>query len=171
MLYNVAQLLKEGVGASRRYAVDETVEYPGEHWGVLHPTGGVSLLRTHWGILVQGTARVTLTEECGRCLTGYSQELEAEIEEEFLPVIDVVTGSPLATPNGEEAFFINEHHLLDITEVLRQAIVVARPLQPLCREQCAGLCPECGQDRNVARCRCEGENGDPRWARLKELLV
>lgn len=171
MLYNVAQLLKEGVGAYRRYAVDETVEYPDEHWGVLHPTGSVSLLRTPRGILVQGTVRVVFAEECGRCLMGYSQELEAEIEEEFLPVIDVVSGSPLAVPKGEEALLINEHHLLDLAEVLRQAIVTARPLQPLCREQCAGLCPECGQDRNVARCRCEGKNGDPRWARLKELLA
>lgn len=171
MLYNVAQLLKEGVGSFRRYAVDEAVEYPAEDWGTLHPTGDVSLLRTPRGILVQATWRVTLPEECGRCLVQYSQELDAEVEEEFLPVIDVVTGSPLAVPRDEEASLINEQHLLDLSEVLRQAIMVARPLQPLCREECAGLCPECGQDRNLAACGCQGEGGDPRWARLKELLA
>jgi uncharacterized protein len=171
MLYNVAQLLKEAVGASRRYEISEVVEFPDEGWGGVRPTGSISMLRTPTGILVQGQLQVALTEQCGRCLEPCQQMLAAEIEEEFWPVADVNTGLVLKVPDGEDIFTINERHLLDLTEALRQAIWVARPLQPLCQPDCKGLCPNCGQDRNQDECRCNIEDTDPRWAALKKLLA
>ena len=171
MLYNVAQMMKEAVGAVRHYSISETVHYPEERWGPLQAEGNVTLLRTPRGILVQAQVQVALTEECGRCVEPYAQELTAEIEEEFLPVTDVVTGLPLPLPRGEEPFTIDEKHLLDLTEALRQGIWVVRPIQPLCRPECAGLCPTCGQDLNQGPCGCAEGPVDPRWEQLKKLLA
>ena len=171
MLYNVAQLLKEPVGSPRRYPVSEEVEFPGEEWGPLRAEGEVSLLRTPRGILVQAGIRTALAEQCGRCLEPYTQEITAEIEEEFLPITDVNTGLPLRLPRDEETFLIDERHLLDLTEALRQAVWVSRPLQCLCRPECPGFCPECGQDLNRGACGCAQAPGDPRWEQLKKLLA
>src|ERR1051325_2266493 len=102
MLYNVAQLLKDPVGSTREYELDEGVEYPAEGWGGVRPVGTIHLLRTPNGILVQGSLRVGLTEQCGRCLEPYQEGLVAEIEEEFWPVADVNTGTPLQVPEGED---------------------------------------------------------------------
>ena len=170
MLYNVAQLLKEGVGATRRYQVSDPVEYPAEGWAKVTPQGTVSLLRTPQGLLVQAKLELSIPEQCGRCLEPFSQALVADIEEEFLPVADVNTGVPLEVPRDEDVFTMDDRHMLDLTEALRQAIILARPMQPLCRPACAGLCPNCGRDLNQGACDCAQAPGDPRWAGLNDLL-
>lgn len=169
MLYNVAQLLKESVGATRRYEVSEPGDYSAEGWGEVRPQGPVSLLRTPQGLLVQAKLEVSIPEQCGRCLEPFSQALVAEIEEEFLPITDVNTGAPLEVPRDEDVFTIDERHMLDLTEALRQAIILARPIQLVCRTDCAGLCPSCGQNLNEGSCDCGGVPTDPRWAALEEI--
>jgi DUF177 domain-containing protein len=169
MLYNVAQLLKESVGATRRYEVSEPAEYPEEGWGEVMPRGTVSLLRTPQGVLVQAQMEVSIPEECGRCLEPFSQQVVAEIEEVFQPITDVNTGAPLALPRDEDVFTIDERHMLDLTEALRQGILVALPIQPLCRPDCAGLCPNCGKNLNEGPCDCAQAPIDPRWAALEEI--
>ncbi len=170
MLYNVSQLLKEPVGASREYQLSEAVDYSSEGWGTIHPEGPVSMLRTPRGILVSADVRVVVPQQCGRCLESYAQPIEAEIEEEFFPVTDVNTGLPLEVPWQDEPYTIDQNHVLDLTEPLRQAIVLATPIQLLCRADCAGLCPECGQNLNIGSCSCRQERVDPRWEALRGLL-
>jgi len=170
MRYNVAQLLKENVGSTRRYPVEEAVEYPAEGWGAVQSKGMVSFLRTPRGVLVQARVEIEIQEECGRCLEPYRQPLGAEIEEEFFPRTDVNTGAPLEVPKDEDLFTIDEKHLLDLTEALRQAIWLARPLKPLCRPNCAGLCPSCGKNLNEGNCQCAPAPVDPRWAQLSDLF-
>lgn len=170
MLYNVAQLLKESVGATRRYEVSEPGDYSAEGWGEVRPQGTVSLLRTPQGLLVQAELEVSIPEQCGRCLEPFSQALVAKIEEEFQPITDVNTGAPLEVPRDEDVFTIDERHVLDLTEALRQAIILARPMQSLCRPDCAGLCPNCGQDLNQGACDCAQAPVDPRWVALNDLL-
>lgn len=169
MLYNVAQLLEETVGATRRYEVSEPADYSGEGWGEVQPRGTVSLLRTPQGLLAQARLEVTIPEECGRCLEPFSQMVVAEIEEEFHPIMDVNTGAPLEAPGDEDVFIIDERHMLDLTEALRQAILVARPIQAVCRPDCAGLCPTCGKNLNEGPCDCSEVPTDPRWAALEEI--
>jgi uncharacterized protein len=171
MLFNVSQLLRETTGSTRRYTVDEGVDIPGETVQVIRFSGSVLLLRTPRSILVEAHLSGNGTGTCARCLQPALVPLELTIEEEFFPTIDPVTGVHLAPPEEPDAFRIDEHHHLDITEAVRQAAVLAEPMQVLCRPDCLGLCPQCGADRNLGACRCPAEPIDERWAALRRLEI
>ena len=72
--------------------------------------------------------------------------------------------------NIENDAFIYESDLLDITEPVRESLLLAVPLQSLCREDCRGLCPVCGADRNEGDCGCDATTVDPRLAALKQFI-
>ena len=72
--------------------------------------------------------------------------------------------------NIENDAFIYESDLLDITEPVRESLLLAVPLQALCREDCRGLCPVCGADRNEGDCGCDTTSVDPRLAALKQFI-
>lgn len=171
MLFNVSQLLRETTGSTRHYTVDEGVDVPGETAQVIRFSGSVLLLRTPRSILVEAHLSGTGTGTCVRCLQPAVVPLDLTIEEEFFPTIDPVTGFHLPEPEEPDAFRIDEQHHLDLTEAVRQAAVLAEPMQVLCRPDCLGLCPQCGADRNLGACRCPAEPVDERWAALRRLEI
>jgi uncharacterized protein len=168
MRYDVASLLREAVGSTRRYAVDEQVivrdEAPRER-----VVGSAILLRTKAGVLVTAQLRTQSHEQCSRCLREAECPLSLSIEEEFLQSVDVLTGAPLPLPDDPVAFRIDTHHTLDLSEAVRQYWATALPMQPLCQPDCRGLCPRCGQDLNQGPCACPSEEYDARWAALANL--
>jgi len=131
--------------------------------------GPVDLLRTDRGILATGELSSSAAGECDRCLRPANYPVVLPIEEEFLPTVDAVTGGTLPSPDEPEASMIDQHHILDLNDVARQMWLVQLPMQVLCREDCAGLCPECGADRNARGCVCELGPIDSRWAALARL--
>lgn len=173
--FNVAQLLKEVTGATRRHTID--IDEPiGELDGavkIVGPlTGQVRLLRTGSNILVTGLLQTAIQKNCGRCLVEFTVPVSLELEEEFYPTIDVVTGTTLSTsPEADEANRIDEQHLLDLWEVVRQGFLLVSDDYLYCRPDCRGLCPYCGQDRNQNPCNCQAELIDPRWAGLQGLKI
>lgn len=171
MQFNVAQLLREPIGSRRFYELDEPDGQFGAEFPRQRVTGQVELLRTRDGILVRAEVTVTAHLECSRCLAGFLLPLRLHIEEEFYPEVDVWTGFPLPLPPGVDptAFRISPRHILDLAEAVRQYATLALPIQPLCREACAGLCPLCGADRNVTACGCQETVIDQRWAALAGL--
>jgi uncharacterized protein len=171
MLFNVSQLLREPTGSTRRYTVDEGVAVPGEPAQVIRFAGSVLLMRTPRGILVWAHLSGNGSGVCVRCLQPAVVPLELTLEEEFFPTIDPVSGFHLPPPEEPDAFRIDEQHHLDITEAVRQAAVLAEPMQVLCRPDCLGLCPGCGADRNLGPCRCPAEPIDERWAALRRLDI
>ena len=171
MLYNVTTLLKELTGAEREYQVEETSLVPWTDGEPPQVVGRVHMLRTQRGLLITAKLSTSDMQECGRCLEEYRQALTLEIEDEFVPVVDVATGLPLPPPEeDDDVFTIGTDHVLDLTEAVRQAILLARPMKPLCTDRCAGLCQECGQNLNQGPCSSHGESVDPRWESLKKLL-
>jgi len=170
MQFNVAQLLRQATGATRHYEVDEPSEIADPNLSLIGPTRGqVSFLRTQRGILVTAQLTQTVRVECVRCLAEMEVPLTIQIEEEFFPTIDLKTGLPITWTEEdevEEASLIDEKHTLDLLEVTRQELLLALPAHPLCRLDCAGLCPVCGADRNVEACDCRAEQTDPRWGEL-----
>jgi uncharacterized protein len=165
---NVSQLLKSSIGSVREYEISDNVDISGEGDNSLIE-GNVKLTRTNRGVLVQGSFHTKIKIECSRCLNTFDYPLNVEVEEEFFPVIDVVSGIPLPLPEEPGYFTIDEHHILDLTEVVRQNALLAMPMKPLCREECPGICANCGQDLNQGACNCEKEEIDPRWAKLAQL--
>ena len=168
--FNVAQLLKELTGARRIYDVNVQSPVLDENLVVVAPLRGlVRLVRINTGILVTGALSTTVELVCSRCLVEFQRPVQFEIEEEFRPVIDITTGLKLEMePDQDPATVIDEHHILDLTEVVRQDLWLNLPTSAMCRPDCKRLCPRCGQNRNLAECGCETDAID---ARLVALLA
>jgi len=133
--------------------------------------GEVGLMRTDRGILTKGTLQTESELTCSRCLSLFSYPLTLKIEEEYFPITDVVTGATLPSPDEPGSFTIDEHNILDLTEAIRQYVLLAIPMKPLCRQDCAGLCPTCGQNLNQAPCNCPSKPADSRWSELSKLVL
>jgi len=168
MQINVSQQLKEAIGAKRSYEVDETVDIADQERPV---KGRVNLVRTDRGILIRGNLHTDIEVTCSRCLNLCLCPLTLAIEEEYFPTTDILTGAPVAVPEQSDYFTINEQHILDLDEAIRQLALLASPMKPLCKANCAGLCPSCGHNLNLGPCDCPKQNIDPRWTRLQELTI
>jgi uncharacterized protein len=165
---NVSQLLRDPIGSTRNYHVDEVVDITGD--GNNHKIqGDCRLLRTQRSILVKCALNTEMELTCSRCLVNFRQPLKIKFEEEFLPTLDVQSGMPLPPPEESSSFTIDEQHILDLTEAIRQYYLLAVPMKALCKKDCAGLCPTCGNNLNQGKCDCPDEDTDPRWSKLAEL--
>jgi uncharacterized protein len=113
------------------------------------------------GVLVSGTARAPLVGECARCLESIDDEVEVDFQELYA-FADERT--------GDEEELALEDDLLDLEPALRDAVVLALPQAPLCREDCPGLCPQCGA-RFAEDPSHHHQTIDPRWAVLTGLRL
>ncbi|MBI4201254.1 MAG: DUF177 domain-containing protein [Chloroflexi bacterium] len=170
MQFNVAHLLKGPVGTSEHHELDATF-VPIEYSRTDRVWGTLCLTSVNNGVWVSGSLKATAVCTCSRCLKDFPIWVQFDLDEIYRPVVEDVTGTPLAASQDvEPGFTIDEHHhVLDITEAVRQSTIVALPMKPLCRDSCAGLCPECGGNRNEAGCTCQGADIDPRWRVLLGL--
>lgn len=174
MRYNVAQLIKGPTGAQRRFDLIEEIRDLDQDLEPLSPLmGSIALMRTSQGILVTGKLRTRLRMPCRRCLEPAEVDVELDLEEEFFPVARIANAPVDDVPEEEydEALLIDEHHMLDLREVIRQGLWLAVPSQVLCRPDCAGLCPVCGGNHNLEECHCDEAILDPRWVALQALLL
>jgi len=112
------------------------------------------------GVLVTGTARATMAGECVRCLDPIERRLDADFRELFV--------YPESDAEEDEAYRL-DGHLLDLEPVLRNAIVLGLPFQPVCRDDCPGLCAQCGARLADDPGHHHGPDIDPRWAALAQL--
>ena len=117
------------------------------------------------GVLVSGTATVPLTGECGRCLEAVSDELVVDLQELYAYPESGSAEAP------DEDLARMEGDLLDLEPALRDAVVLALPLTPLCREDCSGLCAECGERLDDLPDDHGHAAADPRWAALHSLTT
>lgn len=169
MQFNVAQLLKENTGARRRYSVEGEASLSDGADGTAPVRGQIDVLRTDCGVLVVGDFTVRLAATCSRCLEPVEMTVGWHMEEEFFVSVDINSGAALPLPEDPSAFTLSANHELDLTEAVRQYTALAVPMKPLCRDDCAGLCPVCGQSRNSGACTCPPTVADPRWAKLVAL--
>lgn len=170
MLYNVAQLMKASVGTSLEDSIHEDEIELDEDIKIVGPIDGhVRMRRTNQGLLVDGWVDVTLALSCTRCLKEFERVMHVTFIEQFYPTVDVVTGIALPAIEDEEIFPIDDHHEIDLREAIRQHVLLEIPMVTLCREDCAGLCAQCGQDLNLGSCDCKPEV-DARFSILEQLL-
>ena len=165
--YNVSTLLAEPVGSTREYQLDAPAEEDAPRRSPI--AGPARFLRTQHGVLVTAQLSGTEQERCSRCLREIDLPVSIELEEEFYATADVETGARLAQPEDLEAFQIDSQHNLDLEEAIRQYLAAAPSMQPLCKEDCRGLCPHCGQDLNQRACSCPPDQ-DGRWNALRQLV-
>lgn len=169
MQYNVAQMLQEPVGSTQWHKVQEA-RASWEGLQARHLEGWLKFTRTDISIWVLGRLTAEVSAECSRCLANVEEPLDTEISEQFYPTVDITTGTTTSPLLEEGAFRIDATNELDVREALRQNLITSLPMKPLCKKNCAGICPECGINRNEGECKCGADERDPRWARLLELL-
>ena len=159
LLVNATELLREP-GARRRVHVD----VPLADIDAADPRLAgevevdVTLASSLDDIVVAGELHVAWSDECRRCLQPLGRELVVDVEERYAP------------GGGGESFPI-EHGQLDLSPMVREEVLLAVPDAPLCRPDCAGLCPTCGADLNAGPCGCDRQVRDDRWAALDQLRL
>ncbi len=167
MLIPVAQLLQQGVGTVTTIDLQEpslTVEDT-----ILRDlTGVATLLRTNRGLLVSLHMEATVHERCSRCLIEVSWPVNIDLQEEYIPMIDALTGARVRLDEPGDLFRIGADFVLDLREGVRQYTLISEAAKPLCKPDCAGLCPDCGADRNEGACDCSPQV-DERWQRLSDF--
>jgi len=181
MEFNVAQLMKEPVGGKRKYEfgmpelrLSEALAGDSGDLVARDVHGKVTLTRLGAKLRAQGEAEADVDLQCSRCLEPFTVHVAAPLEELFRQTIDVVSGHPVPQEAGDEdldTFDIDQNHIVDLTEPVRQALLVALPMRPLHSEDCRGLCPICGTNPNLAQCDCVVDESDPRLAALASLLT
>ena len=169
--FNVAALLRSAPGTSERFPVVLPRLEVAADLEVARPVEGeIRLSRTSRSILVRGHVDTALVEMCSRCLAPVVAPVSVDIDEEALPSIDIDTGLPVDASAEPEALRLDDHHELDLTPAVRDAISLAEPIAPLCRPDCLGLCPVCGVDLNLDPGHPhEDDDIDPRLASLVAL--
>jgi uncharacterized protein len=178
MRLDLSELLAN-VGMHHRYPVDEPpmVDEDLECSGRI--TGHLDFTNTGSCLLVRGRISTSLTLSCGRCLIYFTLPVACEIEEQF--TLDHAAGpsarnrsSALTIVEDDEnpdAGILFSGPIMDLTEMLRQHLMVAVPMQPLHSEDCRGLCPQCGADLNEGACGCTAEPGNTQLSKLGALLA
>jgi uncharacterized protein len=111
------------------------------------------------GMLASGPLSGVMVIRCARCLTSSKRPFRVETQEMFTPGAD---------PTDDE--YPLSDGFVDLEPMIRDAVLLAMPLAPLCSPDCLGLCPRCGGDRNLGECGCQPEI-DARWAPLSSLRI
>ena len=175
LTFNVAQLLREEVGSRRHHEFTEGLLQLHERETLQDIVGTARFTRTPDGVYVESTVSGVIHCDCMRCLQSARVAITVTFTEEYVASVDVTTGANLVKTidtedDDDDRFFINEQHLLDLGEALREYALLELPMRPLCKSDCRGLCAGCGVDLNVETCRCHQEPVDERFAALKALL-
>jgi uncharacterized protein len=123
--------------------------------------GVVHLTRTPQGVYTEARLQAVVSAECVRCLTQTDCPLRSRIAELYYY-------PPETAPEG--ALSVGEDLNLDLAPVVREDMLISMPMRLLCRPDCKGLCPRCGQNWNDGPCGCRDEAIDPRLAVLSQLL-
>jgi uncharacterized protein len=138
--------------------------------GPLKATGKVELVIGALGeIRVKGHLSVSMDADCDRCLDNAPFPIDSDFELYYRPVAEGFGSEEQVIDEGEAEMGFYQGDGLELNDALREFVLLALPMQRLCSENCAGICPVCGQNRNKIQCQCQTAASDDRWAVLKNL--
>ncbi|HKR58982.1 MAG TPA: DUF177 domain-containing protein [Pyrinomonadaceae bacterium] len=121
-------------------------------------------------VTVSGEVAAELGLECDRCLKPFTIPVSSAFKVEYVTPEVYQSGQGAELLDEDLSLSVFDGAMIDIDELVREQLVLALPAQTLCREDCKGLCPVCGGDRNLKDCNCQEAEIDPRWAGLKAIL-
>jgi uncharacterized protein len=173
LTFAVSGLMAEPPGTIREYEIPPSVIRLDEETETAAPAvGRMRLTRTNRGLVVDARVSTALAGECSRCLRPVVTPVEARVDEEVLPSIDLASGQPVPPEeDGDpEAARLTDHWELELRPLLAAAISLEEPIAPLCEPDCPGLCPECGERLEPGHGHGE-EPIDPRLEALRAFRV
>jgi len=155
-------------GARGRYSISERLASAEGPSSVRPVTGEMTVENTGSLLLLRGRLTGVLKLSCTRCLSEFEQPLAINVEEEFAtentaPDIETVDR------DDPEASAMSDY-VLDVSELVRQQVVLHAPIASVCRPDCRGICPQCGHNLNEGPCDCAPQTADSPWAKLQYLL-
>ena len=158
---NVGFLLHQGIGFSRKFEFDEPIVQVSDDLDVCDLIGEITFTRTAQGLYGKGRLHANIPLECVRCLCECPQDLTIEFNDLFVypPKKD-----------ADPLLVIPETGIIDLSELVREYLILEIPLQPLCKADCRGLCPICGNKLDEEKCEHPETGIDPRLAVLQTLL-
>jgi uncharacterized protein len=149
--------------------IDYGVDAVQQH-GNLHVEGEAELLQHTLGeIRVRGQLHVDLQLQCDRCLEPLLYDLAGPFDLFYRPAPKEPLPHEVAIDDGESQIGFYDGPGIELSDIMREHILLSLPMHQICREDCAGICPKCGQNRNTVNCACTEELVDDRWAALRDL--
>jgi uncharacterized protein len=143
-----------------------------EQTGPLHAVGSAELLKNTGGeVRVQGRYTITLAAPCDRCLTNTQVPLDAGFDLFYRPASELAENEEVEIDEGEAEMGFYENGGMELEDILREQVLLALPMHRFCREDCKGICPVCGKNRNETPCECHVEPADDRWGALRKLEI
>ena len=131
--------------------------------------GNVRLAGTE--VFVNGHIDTRVQVECDRCLQPVELPVSADFALEYITGSDYESSEAAELTEAEMSVSVFDGEAIDVDEIVKEQINLAVPSRALCREDCKGICPECGVDRNKGECSCVTDDIDPRWAVLKNFTT
>ncbi len=120
-------------------------------------------------VFVNGHVETRAQVECDRCLKPVELPVNVDFTLEYIRDSDYESIETAELSEAEMSVSVFDGAAIDVDEIVKEQILLAVPTRMLCREDCKGICPECGTDRNTGECDCVTNDIDPRWAALKNL--
>ena len=160
-------------GASARFAhtyEPEELLLDDEHARLTEPpqvTGRLN--RSGHEVRLEGSIRARAEVDCDRCLKQVSIPVETTFDVTYVPAEDYAEGEVAELQAEDLSVSVYEGEAIDLDELVREQVLLALPTRALCTEDCKGLCPVCGANRNERSCECETSETDPRWTALKDI--
>ena len=158
---NVGFIIYQTIGYSRDFPFEIPRIQLQQDLDLTALTGSVRVTRTPQGLLVQVKMSASASSECVRCLSDFIQDLTVDFSELYAFNHRSVTDSNLILP---------EDGKIDLEPLLREYMLLEFPISPICKPNCKGLCPVCGENLNLTICNHEVESGGEPFAGLKSLL-
>jgi uncharacterized protein len=121
-------------------------------------------------VKVAGKISGNLQLECDRCLKQLESAVGTKFRRDYVTTADYEAQHTVELSEDDLDLSVFDGALIDVDLLVREELLLAAPDQVLCKQNCQGICPTCGSDRNVTTCDCETVDVDPRWAGLKELV-
>jgi DUF177 domain-containing protein len=120
-------------------------------------------------VFVNGHVDTRAQVDCDRCLQPVVLPVSADFALEYITGPQYEASAAAELTEAELSVSVFDGEAIDVDEIVKEQILLAVPTRTLCREECKGICPECGIDRNTGECKCVANDIDPRWAALKDL--
>lgn len=144
--------------------------------GAITAKGRAELIEEHHGgkntvqdIRVVGKFSGRMQMHCARCLEPVANEVKESFDLLYRPMKAVKQGEEVSINEAETEIGFYQGNGLELGDVIKEQVLLAMPVKPLCREDCKGLCAHCGQNQNTGSCGCQQERQDPRWSALAGL--
>ena len=138
----------------------------------LHAEGEAELISESLAVIrIQGKLSVEMECDCDRCLECTRYPVNSQFDLFYHPMTGEEMPGEVRLDAGDTEMSFYDDGGIELEEVLREHILLTLPMQKLCREDCKGICPRCGQNRNAALCSCDAKPGDARWQALREVKL